>query len=269
MAQLGILTLHGMGVTRYDYADELLDDIRSKLGPDLANRIETRAVYYQDILQENQKRYFQKVKRRLRWDDLRQFMLYGFSDAASLEAHKDGENSPYFQAQKRVLDALRALYSQLEGSDRRVLIVAQSLGGQVISNYLWDATKEDNVRHGVWSVPPSFSSAQEEEFCRGRKTVRIFTTGCNIPIFVAGIEPDNITPIPLLHPNFEWHNYFDKDDVLGWPLRDLSESYSRRVTRDHAINAGLVTGFTPLSHQNYWRDRDFLNPLLRHIKRTL
>ncbi|MEJ8562076.1 hypothetical protein QTO30_13165 [Yoonia sp. GPGPB17] len=269
MASLGILTLHGMGDTKPTYADELFDEIADRLGPVHAQRVATASVFYQDILQDNQSRYFKAVKRRLRWDDLRQFILYGFSDAASLESRKDGLNSPYFQAQAKILDRLRTLYNALDGTDRRLIIVAQSLGGQVISNYLWDATRTGFARDGVWSVPQNFASPEEEAFCRGRTTVRLLTTGCNIPIFVAGIDPVDITPIPQLSPDFEWHNYYDKDDVLGWPLADLSASYAARVTKDHAINAGLITGFTPLSHQNYWRDRDFLRPLIRHIKKTL
>lgn len=267
MAHLGILTLHGMGNTQLDYAVDLFDEIRNRLKTD-ASKVETKAVFYQDILQENQTRYFRSVKRRLRWDDLREFMLYGFSDAASLESKKDGDDSPYFQAQMRILGALKVLYGLLSGDDRRVVIIAQSLGGQVMSNYLWDAQPGRVAKHGVWSVPQVFSSPEEEAFCRGRKTTRFMTTGCNIPIFCAGLDRNRITPIDELSPGFEWHNYYDRDDVLGWPLQPLSDAYAARVTGDHPINAGVLTGFTPLSHINYWRDRDFLRPLISHIKQS-
>lgn len=269
MASLGILTLHGMGKTQPDYADELFEEIDDRLGPDLDGHVETEAAFYQDILHDNQKRYFDSVKRKLRWDDLREFMIHGFGDAASLEAQKGGPSSPYFLAQKKILESLRSLYNRLDGSDRTVIIIAQSLGGQVISNYLWDATRSGHASDGVWSVDQSFASDAEEKFCRGKRTVRLLTTGCNIPLFVAGIDQSKIKPIPKLNTRFEWHNYYDKDDVLGWPLKDLSDKYAERVTKDHPINAGLLTGFTPLSHKNYWRDRDFLRPLIRHIKQNL
>ena len=269
MAKLGILTLHGMGNTEPDYAAELFERISLELGEDLRGSVATQAVFYQDILQHNQSLYFKTVKRRLRWDDLREFMLYGFSDAASLEARKEGPTSPYFLAQTNILTALRALYNKLEGNDRRLIILAHSLGGQVISNFLWDSTRDRKTQNGVWSEDQIFSSPEEEAFCRGKKTVRLLTTGCNIPIFVAGLNRSLIEPIPKLSDTFEWHNYYDKDDVLGWPLRDLSDSYAERVTRDHSLNAGLVTGFTPLSHKNYWRDRDFIKPFMKHIKSSL
>lgn len=268
MARLGILTLHGMGNTERDYADDFFEEVKDYLGADLVEHIETESVYYQDILQYNQSTYFKKVKRRLHWDNLREFMLYGFSDAASLEAQKEGESSPYFQAQSKILNALKSLYDRLEGPDRRLIIVAQSLGCQVISNYLWDGTKGAIAANGVWSQPQVFESPEEEAFCRGKKTVRLMTTGCNIPIFVAGFDREDIKPIPKVHPKFEWHNFYDKDDVLGWPLRDLSDGYAERV-KDHPMNAGFLSGFTPMSHSYYWRDRDFLKPLIRHIKKSL
>lgn len=268
MASLGILTLHGMGKTEEGYANDLFDEIDELLGDDLAGHIKTASVFYQGILQDNQSEYLKRVKRRLRWDNLREFLLYGFSDAASLESRKEGVSSPYYQAQEIILNTLKNLYSRLEGPDRRVIVIAQSLGGQVISNYLWDATKDGTVPDGVWSQPQVFESAEEEEFCRGKKTVRLLTTGCNIPIFVAGFNRQDIKPIRKIHPKFEWHNFYDKDDVLGWPLRDLSDDYAQRV-KDHSMNAGLLSGFTPLSHKHYWRDRDFLKPLITHIKRSL
>ncbi|MEM7596423.1 MAG: hypothetical protein AAF382_01925 [Pseudomonadota bacterium] len=268
MAHVGILTLHGMGNTEPTYAEDLFEEIEDRLGTTDAAKVRMKAVFYQNILQENQAAYFRSVKRRLRWDDLREFMLYGFSDAASLESKKEGEDSPYFQAQLRILGGFKALYNQLSGEDRRVVIIAQSLGGQVISNYLWDAKPGRTPKHGVFSVPQVFASPEEEAFCRGRTVKRLLTTGCNIPIFCAGIARDRITPIDEVSPGFEWHNFYDRDDVLGWPLKPLSDAYAERVTGDHPINAGVLTGFTPLSHINYWRDRDFLRPLIAHIKRS-
>ena len=40
------------------------------------------------------------------WVGLRQFLLYGFSDAASLEFKKQEPASPYFQAQEVILKLL-------------------------------------------------------------------------------------------------------------------------------------------------------------------
>ncbi len=44
-------------------------------------------------------------------------------------------------------------------------------------------------------------------------------------MFVAGHYESAIQAIDPDDDRFEWHNYHDKDDVLGWPLRVLSRSY--------------------------------------------
>jgi len=263
MTKLGLLTIHGMGQTKPDYADAFKKALSNRFGKTEWTNIEIRSAYYQDLLQNNQSAYFNKVSAGLDWQRLRKFVLFGFSDAASLESRKVGKNSPYYQAQERILEQFRSLYKALPPSSQ-IVVVAQSLGGQVLSNYLWDALHAKKPSHGIWANPPKFGDKAEEDFCRGKSIRTIFTTGCNIPIFVAGIHPKEITPIDKPTPDFEWHNYYDVDDVLGWPLQGLSDGYDLLV-HDHRINSGL----TPLSHTKYWTDKDFLKPLAKHLRALL
>ncbi|MEX0301082.1 MAG: hypothetical protein AB3N24_01545 [Leisingera sp.] len=270
MKRLGLIAIHGMGKTEDTFADAFFADVRSRLSPVQSESLITQKVFYQNILQTNQENYFARVRQDIDWKKLRQFMLYGICDAASLESQKIGEQSPYFIAQTRILEAFRAVYRELEGNNRRVIVAAQSLGGQVLSNYLWDASRTEKPAHGVWSSPPAFETEEEEAFCRGKSIVRLNTTGCNIPIFVAGRDPEEIKPIPRPNGSFEWHNYYDEDDVLGWPLRALSSSYAQLVTADHQINSGgMASFFNPLSHTGYWEDKDFLRPLAEQIRQHL
>ena len=66
--------------------------------------------------------------------------------------------------------------------------------------------------------------------------------------------------------------FYDKDDVLGWPLADLSARYANLVT-DIEINAGggfwgwLTSSWNPLSHNQYWQDSQFLQQLKHVINR--
>jgi hypothetical protein len=51
------------------------------------------------------------------------------------------------------------------------------------------------------------------------------------------------------------------DDVLGYPLKPLSPSYTQTVTADLHINAGgLFTSWNPISHTEYWTNNDSQNP---------
>ena len=263
MAALGFVTIHGMGETPIDYADDFVDEVKKKMGTKHAEKVECGSIFYQDILQENEERYYKAVKRSVSWSKLRKFVLYGFADAASLETQKTGNTSPYFIVQTRILNTLKKVFNSLDDPTAPLVIVAQSLGGQVTSNYLWDASRDHTPEFGVWSKPQEFSSQAEEDFCRGKTLIRFYTTGCNIPIFVAGHT--KIVPIPKPNDIFQWHNFYDADDVLGWPLKPLSLEY-KELVRDRKINSGGVLSFTPLSHKYYWRDNDFVKPLVKDLK---
>ena len=164
------------------------------------------------------------------------------------------------------------------------MVITQSLGGQVISNYLWDGQKAKRAADnpgtrgpnvGIWadiqhyapSINPPGLSAAELAFLMCPGVARLFTTGCNVPLFISGA----LDPEPIAKPtgDFEWHNYYDKDDVLGWPLQPLSNEYHALVV-DHRVSVGgLLTGWNPFSHGEYWEDDDVLDPLEQALRTFL
>lgn len=273
--QIGVLFLHGMGKIRSGYHKKLQAKLAASA---VGGRLTFAAVDYQTSLQNHQQHYFENLPSKLRWRSLRKALLYYLSDGASIETRPEGKDSAYFRAQQDVLAGLKNLYHSLGGEQRRYIIIANSLGAQVMSNFLWDANR---FRHpdyhappsfGLWATPPDFDSPEEEAFCRGDSLERFYTTGCNIPLFVSGRDPSDIKPFKVLSPKFKWHNYYDRDDVLGWPLESLNEAYKAAVS-DHVINAGfrftlksLLGSFSPASHLYYWDDRAFHQALVKDIK---
>lgn len=278
-----LITVHGMGSTPRDYSSELIRCLEHELDASFA-RLHVESVYYQGILEANENRVWQKMSRKVRWDDLRKFLLFGFADAAGLEAGKDEKDSVYARAQVEIAKALLGAHAATAGKGK-VLILAQSLGCQVVSCYFWDALKAKAgkaVNCGIWADIAHYwpriagrptPTAAELAYVRGSHLRYLFTTGCNIPIFVAAHATDEIRPI---QPNntFVWKNFYDEDDVLGWPLAPLSAEYER-VVRDIAINSGggvmgwITSSWNPLSHLQYWRDGELLDPLLEDLRGLL
>ncbi|MEO0948667.1 MAG: hypothetical protein AAFY11_11095, partial [Cyanobacteria bacterium J06641_5] len=205
----------------------------------------------------------------LGWEISRKFMLSAFSDASSLEANKDKPRSAYKQTQEAIVKSLRETRKHLENPDGPLIVIAQSLGGQVISNYIWDA---QNKRNGVWKKgdPDYLNPSADEEKFLAMETVRtLFTTGCNIPVFIAGSKHRLPFKKSKMHQQFKWENYYDRDDILGWPLQPLSQEYSQLV-KDIEIDSGsFLERFTPGSHTEYWTDRDFVEPLIKEIGQLL
>jgi hypothetical protein len=263
MKKLALLTLHGMGKFKPNYYRDLEDGLQKRLGAGWA-AISFQPVQYGDLLQVPEEELWQDMAAAndLDFVGLRQFLLYGFGDAGSLEhsAHAPGDTK-YKQVQRRIQDRLRAALLDL-GNDpaKPVVVVAQSLGCQVVSNYIWDAQHNRQIFAGT---EPDQTPAMQ--FLRLATLANLTTTGCNIPVFIAGLSPRVCFTPPAA---CTWDNYFDPDDVLGWPLRQLGPTFG--FINDRAINAGGVfTSWNPASHGEYWSDGDVLDPLADRLRRLL
>ncbi len=260
MAKLGILTVHGMGNALPDFDNELKSALLLRLAPSIGQRTKFQTVHYHGLSDENQKKTWERLneKEKLRWEIARKFFMFAFADATVLHIRPDSTDSLYQQVNEEILGSINALRAQLDDDNDPVVIIAQSLGCQIISNYIWDAQRGK----GIWAkvIPTNFQKLG---------TVRLmFTTGCNIPLFVAGLN--KIEAISKPNPDFKWFNYYDKDDVLGYPLKPLSTgfetAYNQVVTEDIPIDAGKIPmNFTPFSHTGYWTDENFLKPVVDKI----
>lgn len=278
MADVALVTVHGMGETPPDYAADLGRRLRLKIGPRFTSQVDMRAVYYQHILKPNEREIWRRVEGEqvVRYDQLRKFLLFGFADAAGLENRKEDAGSVYELAQIEIAKTLLDLHAA-NGPDTPVILLAHSLGCQVLSSYIYDAQKARSgvpVAAGVWRDIDHWSrtlrgralTESENSFLACGTALGWITTGCNIPIFVAAHKEMTIIPIAAPRPSFKWLNIYDPDDALGWPLRPLSEGY-RVLVEDRAINAGhgvidwIVKSWNPLSHSCYWQDDEVIGEL--------
>jgi hypothetical protein len=280
MHNVALLTLHGMGETQTSYADKLFARLRLRLSP-ASTALYTGTVYYQDLLQYNEQRVWQALGSRLRWSKLRRFMLFGFADAAALEHRKEQRHSLYHYSQLKIARALYVAKQQLS-TDGKLVILAHSLGCHVLSCYLWDAQQAKagiKPAAGIWRDIRRYQAGisgdtaltdDDIAFLRGDRLSTLVTTGCNIPIFVAAHALEQIMPFTKPNSAFRWLNYYDKDDVLGWPLADLSASYAALVS-DIAMNASdgffgwLAASWNPLAHNQYWQDEQLLSDLVSFL----
>ncbi|MEF3091680.1 hypothetical protein [Raoultella scottii] len=278
-----LITIHGMGKTQEDYPDGFFKVVKKMLGKKY-DSLHTDRIYYQKILQDNEDAVWKNVMDQVRWLDLREFVLFGFGDAAGLEAKKEYPNSVYTLAQAEIGKVLLDTYSKI-AADAPVFIIAQSLGCHVASCYFWDAQEHQKnkfVSAGIWKSNSDLNlyvnngnelTPAQLSFLAGNRFKYFYTTGCNIPIFVAAHATVDILPFKP-NDSFIWKNYYDKDDVLGWPLAKLSTEYGL-VVQDYAINAGegpfgwIGRSWNPMSHTQYWEDDDVLKPLIADLKKYL
>ena len=276
---IAVLTIHGMGNTEKSYSDGL----RKKLRQALAGKwdhVHFGEIYYQDIFQKNQNMLFDRFKKNddIDWLRVRKFLLFGFSDAAGFERKANEPNSAYEKVQNRILDRIDAAYDEI-GPNGKVIIVAHSLGCHIVSNYIWDAQCKI-ASQGAWcneGFEDSPPGSDLDKFRRLKSLKYLYFSGCNIPIFIAGIPQAKIQSITSSSKgySFKWKNFYDPDDVLGWPLKSLNmrigkHSFKTEVNEDNAINVrGWGTMWNPLSHNKYWKDKHFLAPLVNDLEKLI
>jgi hypothetical protein len=282
MAEVALITVHGMGETPSTYADGLMDRLRGQLGA-LAGQVVMRSVYYQKILQDNQNTIWELTQERstVRYADLRKFVLFGFGDAAGLENRKEIPGSVYELAQGEIARTL--LSAHAARPNMPVVFVAQSLGCQVLSSYIYDAQKAAKgqpVGAGIWRNIDAWASAtlgraltaSEKTFIGAGTCAALVTTGCNIPVFIAAHKIMHIIPIERPTSLFKWINFYDPDDVLGWPLQPLPGGY-RELVEDRIVNANggmaslLLRSWNPLAHNSYWEDATIIDAIAAMLRR--
>ena len=260
--EISVVTIHGMGNTERDYYKPLERKLKKYVGTRTWNtKVHLESVFYQDLLQGNQEDYWDKSddKYNLKWDFLRKFMLFGFSDAGSIEHSLHDDLALYKAVHAKIADALDKCLAKLGDANKPVFLICHSLGCEQLSNYIWDSQHEQRY------FKDDVGTQEQKTFRRLKSCKALITTGCNIPIFKAGLEHAKL--FSRLNDDFEWHNYFDSSDVLGYPMQHMSPSYKVNWLKDHRVKVGnFLTGWNPLSHGGYWEDKDVLKPIAKMIQ---
>ncbi|NQZ58340.1 MAG: hypothetical protein HRT88_12845 [Lentisphaeraceae bacterium] len=259
--EVAVITVHGMGDTNPNYHKELEGKLRKYVGKNTwDNKIHLESVYYQDLLQRHQEDYWNEIDDEydLKWDFLRKFILFSFSDAASIEHSLRNDMKLYLSVHQKIASAFDKSLEALGGELKPVIVIAHSLGCEQISNYIWDA--RSNNRYFLDDA----GSPEEKAFRRLTTCTSLVTTGCNIPVFRAGLANPELFSRP--NSGFKWDNYFDRDDVLAYPMRNLSSDFNVDWINDKKVAVGkLLTAWNPACHGQYWTDKDVLKPIANEI----
>ncbi|HEX2076626.1 MAG TPA: hypothetical protein VHG08_02925 [Longimicrobium sp.] len=259
--------------------------------------------WWAPVLRERQTDLLRRMQHEneLDWMKMRRFVVHALADAIAYQDTADravteriastsplaaasqiaaagpgaaaGQINVYQQVHVEIGKAMATLRQHIRDSagddapEAPLVVIAHSLGCHMISNYIWD------VRDSPEANPP------ENPFVGFRTLTSIVMMGCNIPLFTlayTNLQPIRF-PTPGLSPYFpagtpaeaivrvsKWLNFYDPDDVLGYPLRSLGDTFRERVSEDVAVNAGgPLSTWNPLSHNQYWTDDDVTRPVAR------
>ena len=256
MKKIGILLIRGSGDSGFKRQEKFIDKLDKRLRK---KNIDPDSIAYQIVdwyapLQEQQEKLLErlfnaaniKVKSRL----IRKLLLSNIADLITYGGIPDrNEGKAYREIHKLVHQAILELKNHLT-DDAPLLILASSMGTEIMNDYILDRQKNDP------SDPYTGSTFEKLETLVG-----LFTFGNNIPIFASSFDIDTLKPIRFPMPNLPdkykdiavWENYYDKNDPLGYPIKFINQHYENAHVTDIQLGVGNpMSSWNILSHFGFW-----------------
>jgi len=272
---IAVAIIHGIGMQGPNFADGMMKMLYKRFAKELGIsgaesklRLCIEPIYWAPVLQRPEDTLSRNVetKHTLRWMGFRRFMISFVADAVAYQP-LPREQDVYDDVHKMLARKFKAL-SERAGSQAPLACIGYSLGTVILSNYLYDL-QQQKVRP---AVAPSIGTTPLEQ---GKTLTAFYTMGSPIALWSLryrdfGMPID--VPSGELHSYYpelrgEWLNFFDADDVIGYPLGILNAHYRQRVI-DIPVNVGgIFTSWNPLSHLYYWTDGAVVGQIAQSLAR--
>lgn len=280
--KIAVAILHGIGSQPATFATPMIMALNRAFenlvpGYRASDCLVMQPIWWAPVLKSTEDALWEKAARGgpLAYHQLRRFLISAGADAIAYQPIP-GHREIYDEIHAIMARALKALAHEA-GADAPLCVISHSLGTIIASNYYYDLCHH-RPQFGKQLIAQSvLREIDETPLEKGHTLAHFYTLGSPIAIWSLrymnfGI-PMPFPPLQLTekHPAIqpEWVNFYDKDDVIGFPLRTINEAYARTVTADLQVNIGDRMSFwNPASHMGYWTDRDIILPIADALART-
>lgn len=226
--KIGILTLKGMGEINENYSNSIIKNIKKHLNADI-ELVVYQVPYY--VKHQNNQDRLMKDLGKMKFRRLRNFIISALGDVGTIGYQED--------EYKHTMHLINNGIENLRGRTDTQIVIAQSFGCQLFSCYMWDNWKSDNTK----------------------AIKRFFTTGCNIPVFISGMDKEDIVPFSKPNKEFRWLNFWYSNDILGYPLQKINDSYNILV-EDHKMKG---FAWPVMSHTKYDKKKQVYKTIAKEI----
>jgi hypothetical protein len=228
----------------------MTQELNDRCHPDCGDDIIIRPVHWAPVMENVEDELWDRLKSigKMRYKRTRRFVIDFLGDAF---AYQIGETD------RRVYDRIHQVFAQTlhdlardAGENAPLCVIAHSLGSVIASNFIYDLQRDPDEKIISDKVRTAMSGTPLE---RG-ETLADFGK----PIVI----PD--ARLKAHYPKIKgaWVNFYDADDVIGFPIKPLNHTYGKYVTEDRQVNVGgRWTSWNPASHIGYWTDKDILDPI--------
>lgn len=260
--KLAVIIVHGMGNQHRDYAETFVRllknsyvEVAEVASPDLHLAIEP--VFWADVFEGREKVLFDSIVSPygLHYEELRKFVIHYMADAIAYQP-VDSKQQNYDAVHATISQTLHLL-SAAVGQNAPLCVISHSLGTVIASNFFYD-----RQYHPTRNSLPSDASSPLE---RGETLTLFYSFGTTLPLWSLRYRDfDKPIQVPIdgiraMYPGIdgEWINFYDKDDVLAYPLRGVNPAYEKAVREDFEVHVGdWKTGWNPFCHRGYMTSPD-------------
>jgi hypothetical protein len=271
-----VAVVHGIGMQGPNFAagfqEKLTRQFAQELGQEVqdpAGEIFIKPVYWASVLQNSEDALWKRLRQGGAWGftKLRKFLVDFAADAFAYQP---------IPRDRTVYDGIHAIFAETlrnlateAGNKAPLCVVAHSLGSVIASNYFYDLQKGADM-----ISEPVKAQIGDTPLERGETFSHFYTLGSPIAMWSLRYTDFGVpiaVPSPQLsehHPHLEgeWINFYDEDDVCGFPLKTLNRRYEEMVKADMAVNVGgLLTSWNPASHLGYWEDNDVVGLIAKAL----
>ncbi len=270
MKRLAVAIIHGIGSEDKHYSTEFKHRVVERyLKGDSKNRREDdllfHEIYWGDLLQQINDDLLQRLDYRseLTYTSVRQLFIDYMN--LGLAYDRDSESGLYQAIHNRIAESMKKLatHRHVDPDSTPVVLLAHSFGSVIMSHYIQDINQaKDSDKISQLSYVESFKTL-----------AGVITCGSPLAIYDSLTErlPSPIDKVgaklePSLVEHVKWLNFYDKDDVVAYPMKNISDAYKQVVTDDFEINVGsAATSWNPACHTGYWEDKDFYRPVADYL----
>jgi hypothetical protein len=269
--KIAVAVVHGIGKQAPEFSEELNEAIQHICHDTCGRDVIVKPVYWARAMQQKEDALWDRLTAGgpMHFKDIRRLMIDYVADALAYQPTAF-DRKAYDDIHVEFAKTLRAL-AQEAGEKAPLCIVSHSLGTVITSNYVYDLQKPELISEQV------HEQMADTPLERGETLNLLYTLGSPLALWSLRFRefgrPISI-PMPELmnhYPDLQcaWINYYDQDDLIGFPLRDLNPAYSRAVSADKQVNVGsILESWNPLSHTGYLADQDVIRPIAESLINT-
>lgn len=267
--KLAIAVIHGMGSEDQFFSVELKHRITEEYVNEEEGRLEDdlifQEIYWGDLVKDQQQAFLKNAnyKNDLTYMNLRELFVDHLGAALAYRT------SMYDTIHQRVKENLGRLcaHRRVDPENTPLVVVAHSFGSVIMSDYIYDMQKKqaETAKGSIDGI----SALEQFNTLAG-----VITFGTPMALYSLQQDSSFAKPINIvgsalpekIQERVKWTNYYDKDDIIAYPLKGINETYNSLVEGDYEINVGsAATSWNPACHNGYWEDKDFYKPVAAYF----